>query len=251
MHGNEFSHVSQTNSGKRRASQTTEGLRWGGGDSEKWGLVTSVSVQVPSSPSKCRGEVSLSSFNHCDTHLYKMQKIQNIHAEESDWKLISCSNFPVNSCYFFSFIIFFFFSQILTPGAVRKANLQWIYRFLHYPSEMQGFSPATWSVPKTVGGVAVLMFTLFLTQSCAWRVSLIPLCKSLHLQKPSRKDFHWDQPSNSAFSATAGFLWSHIPTRAFTWKAASLQYLSEVPWNPRTTPPLIPISYIFPKVGSF
>lgn len=108
MHGNEFSHVSQTNSGKRRASQTTEGLRWGGGDSEKWGLVTSVSVQVPSSPSKCRGEVSLSSFNHCDTHLYKMQKIQNIHAEESDWKLISCSNFPVNSCYFFSFIIFFF-----------------------------------------------------------------------------------------------------------------------------------------------
>lgn len=122
MHGNEFSHVSQTNSGKRRASQTTEGLRWGGGDSEKWGLVTSVSVQVPSSPSKCRGEVSLSSFNHCDTHLYKMQKIQNIHAEESDWKLISCSNFPVNSCYFFSFIIFFFFLTDFNSWSCQKSK---------------------------------------------------------------------------------------------------------------------------------
>jgi len=36
--------------------------------SEKWGLAMSVSVQVPSSPSKCRGEVSISWLNHCGTH---------------------------------------------------------------------------------------------------------------------------------------------------------------------------------------
>lgn len=101
-----------------------------------------------------------------------MQKIQNIHAAESDWKVISCLDFPIYSHYFVSFIIKMFFFQILTLGAVRKANLQWIDRFLQYPSVMQGFSPATWSVPKTLCGVEVLMFTLFLLQACAWRATV-------------------------------------------------------------------------------
>lgn len=183
-----------------------------------------------------------------------MQKIQYIHAAESDWKLISCLNFPVNSHYFVSFIIKIIFSQILTLGAVRKANLQWIYRFLYCPSETQGFSPATWSVPKTHSGSADV-HPVSAAGLCLKSSSPAPLCKSLHLKKPSRKAFHWNQPSNLAFSATAGFLWSHIPTRAFTWKAASLPhrciYLKclaileqPLPWPP------YPI--FFPKsVGSF
>lgn len=112
-----------------------------------------------------------------------MQKIQNIRAAESDWKLISYLNFPVNSCYFVSFIINFFFSQILTLGAVRKASLQWIYRFLHYLSEILCFSPATWPVPKTLGGVEVLMFSLFLLQACAWRATISYLCAKVFTWK--------------------------------------------------------------------
>lgn len=178
-----------------------------------------------------------------------MQKIQNIHAAESDWKLLSCLNFPVNSHYFVSFITIFFFSQILTLGAVRKANLQWIERFLQDPSEMQGLSPATWSVPKTLGGVEVLMFTLFLLQACAWRATVSYLCAKVFTWKslPGKISTETSPATLSllAFSgATSQPVLSLGRQHPFNIYLKCLEILEQ-------PPPLTPISYILPKVCRF
>lgn len=158
-----------------------------------------------------------------------MLKNPNIHTAESSWKLNACLRCPAYFHHFNNFTIKIIFSQILTLQAGSKPKLQWVYGFLHYSAERQGFSPATWSIHKALGGVEVLMLQSAVHSNstaglCPQRDRPTCPCKSLHLKKPPRTDFQGDQTSNLAVSA--GLFWGLIPTPqligASIPKAASL-----------------------------